>query len=156
MSINHVSITGNLTRGPELRCTAGGTPVLSFGIAVNDRRKDASGQWEDVPNFFECVTFGNRATALSDILAKGMKVAIAGKLHYSSWEKDGQKHSKVDIIANEIELMQNRKPQQQQDYYQQAPANRDAVQAPAAVQNAVNQAFSQNYAAEVYDEDLPF
>lgn len=114
MSINHVAVVGNLTREPELRSTTGGTAVLSFGIAVNDRRKNASGQWEDVPNFFECVTFGNRATALSDILTKGMKVAIAGKLHYSSWEKDGQKHSKVDIIANEIELMQNRKPQQQQ------------------------------------------
>ena len=116
MSINNVSITGNLTREPELRSTAGGTAVLSFGIAVNDRRKNASGQWEDVPNFFECVTFGNRATALSDILTKGMKVAIAGKLHYSSWEKDGQKHSKVDIIAQEIELMQNRKPHPQQGY----------------------------------------
>lgn len=130
MSINQVSITGNLTRPPELRSTAGGTDVLSFGIAVNDRRKNASGQWEDVPNFFECVTFGNRATALSDILAKGMKVSIAGKLHYSSWEKDGQKHSKVDIIANEIELMQNRKPQeqQQQDYqsgYRQQPGMYD-------------------------------
>lgn len=131
MSINHVSITGNLTREPELRSTAGGTDVLSFGIAVNDRRKNASGQWEDVPNFFECVTFGNRATALSDILTKGMKVAIAGKLHYSSWEKDGQKHSKVDIIANEIEPMQNRKPQQQ-DY--QPPQQ----------------------AQYVYDEDIPF
>lgn len=126
MSINQVSITGNLTREPELRSTAGGTEVLSFGIAVNDRRQNKqTGKWEDVPNFFECVTFGNRATALSDILTKGMKVAIAGKLHYSSWEKDGQKHSKVDIIAQEIELMQNRKPQQeqpQQDYqsgYQQ-------------------------------------
>ena len=114
MSINHVAITGNLTRNPELRATQGGTAVLSFGIAVNDRRKNASGQWEDVPNFFECVTFGNRATALSDILTKGMKVAIAGKLHYSSWEKDGQKHSKVDIIANDIEIMQNRRPQQEQ------------------------------------------
>lgn len=119
MSINQVSITGNLTREPELRNTAGGTAVLSFGIAVNDRRKNASGQWEDVPNFFECVTFGNRATALSDILTKGMKVAVAGKLHYSSWEKDGQKHSKVDIIANDVELMQNRKPQLQQDYQPQ-------------------------------------
>lgn len=121
MSINQVSITGNLTRSPELRSTAGGTDVLSFGIAVNDRRKNAAGQWEDVPNFFECVTFGNRATALSDILAKGMKVAIAGKLHYSSWEKDGQKHSKVDIIAQEIELMQNRKPQQEQPQQQYQP-----------------------------------
>ena len=130
MSVNQVAITGNLTRAPELRSTAGGTVVLSFGIAVNDRRKNASGQWEDVPNFFECVTFGNRATALSDILTKGMKVAIAGKLHYSSWEKDGQKHSKVDIIANEIELMQTRKPQQDYQPPQQAQ--------------------------DVYDEDIPF
>lgn len=134
MSINQVSITGNLTRSPELRATQGGTAVLSFGIAVNDRRKNASGQWEDVPNFFECVTFGNRATALSDILTKGMKVAVAGKLHYSSWEKDGQKHSKVDIIANDVEIMQNRKPQQEQpQQYQQQQQTQD-----------------------VYDEDLPF
>lgn len=120
MSINQVSITGNLTREPELRNTQNGTAVMSFGIAVNDRRKNASGNWEDVPNFFECVTFGNRATALGDILTKGMKVSIAGKLRYSSWEKDGQKHSKVDIIANEVEIMQNRKPQQQQQQEQTA------------------------------------
>lgn len=137
MSINNVSITGNLTRPPELRATQSGTPVLSFGIAVNDRRKNASGQWEDVPNFFECVTFGNRATALSDILTKGMKVAIAGKLHYSSWEKDGQKHSKVDIIAQEIELMQNRKPQQEQPQMQ-------SQYQPTTVPNGI------------YDEGLPF
>ena len=133
MSINQVSITGNLTRSPELRSTAGGTDVLSFGIAVNDRRKNASGQWEDAPNFFECVTFGNRATALRNILTKGMKVSIAGKLHYTSWETDGKKCSKVDIIANDVELMQNRKPQPeqpQQDYqsgYQQQPTMYDDI-----------------------------
>lgn len=118
MSINQVSITGNLTREPEIRSTQSGTTVLSFGIAVNDRRKVADGQWADEPNFFECVTFGNRAKALGDILTKGMKVAIAGKLHYSSWEKDGQKHSKVDIIANDVELMQNRRTEQPQQDYQ--------------------------------------
>lgn len=143
MSINHVALVGNLTRSPELRSTASGTPVLSFGIAVNDRRKNASGQWEDVPNFFECVTFGNRATALSDILTKGMKVAIAGKLHYSSWEKEGQKHSKVDIIAQEIELMQNRKPQQ--DYQPQ----------PEPQWNA-RQAYAEAPQPEFHDEVLPF
>lgn len=148
MSINNVSITGNLTRSPELRATQSGTPVLSFGIAVNDRRKNASGQWEDVPNFFECVTFGNRATALSDILTKGMKVAVAGKLHYSSWEKDGQKHSKVDIIAQEIELMQNRKPQQQGYQPQQ--------QAQPAPQWNARQAYAEAPQSEFYDEDLPF
>ena len=114
MGVNQVALTGNITRDPELLATQGGTAVLSFGIAVNDRIKNASGEWEDVPNFFECVTFGNRAKALSHILTKGMKVSIAGKLRYSSWEKDGQKHSKVDIIANEIELMQNRNQQQEQ------------------------------------------
>lgn len=149
MSINNVSIAGNLTRDPEIRVTQGGTAVLSFGIAVNDRRKNASGQWEDVPNFFECVTFGNRATALSDILTKGMKVAIAGKLHYSSWEKDGQKHSKVDIIAQEIELMQNRKPQQQQGY--QPPQ-----QAQPAPQWNARQAYAGAPQSEFYDDDLPF
>lgn len=143
MSINHVALVGNLTRSPELRSTASGTPVLSFGIAVNDRRKNASGQWEDVPNFFECVTFGNRATALSDILTKGMKVAIAGKLHYSSWEKEGQKHSKVDIIAQEIELMQNRKPQQ--DYQPQ----------PEPQWNA-RQAYAEAPQPEFHDGVLPF
>lgn len=149
MSINNVSIAGNLTRDPEIRVTQGGTAVLSFGIAVNDRRKNASGQWEDVPNFFECVTFGNRATALSDILTKGMKVAIAGKLHYSSWEKDGQKHSKVDIIAQEIELMQNRKPQQQQGY--QPPQ-----QAQPAPQWNARQAYAEAPQPEFYGDDLPF
>lgn len=148
MGINHVALAGNLTRSPELRSTAGGTPVLSFGIAVNDRRKNASGQWEDVPNFFECVTFGNRATALGDILAKGMKVAVSGKLHYSSWEKDGQKHSKVDIIANEIELMQNRKPQQQ--------GYRPQQQAQPAPQWNARQAYAEAPRPESYDEDLPF
>lgn len=150
MSINHVAITGNLTRDPDLRNTAGGTAVLSFGIAVNDRRRNQqTGEWEDVPNFFECVTFGNRATALSDILTKGMNVAVAGKLHYSSWEKDGQKHSKVDIIANDIELMQNRKPKQQQDYQPQQQAQ------PAPQWNA-RQAYAEAPQPESYDEDIPF
>ena len=142
MSVNQVAVTGNLTREPELRATQGGTAVLSFGIAVNDRRKNASGQWEDVPNFFECVTFGNRATALSDILTKGMKVAVAGKLRYSSWEKDGQKHSKVDIIANDVELMQNRKPQQEPQRYQQPQQTQAFTPQPPTM--------------DVYYGDLPF
>ena len=58
MSINRVSITGNLTRDPELRATAGGTQVLSFGVAVNDRRRNPqTGEWEDYPNFVDCTMF---------------------------------------------------------------------------------------------------
>ncbi len=66
MSINRVIVSGNLTRDPELRATTGGTNVLTFGIAVNDRRRNPqSGEWEDVPNFVDCVMFGARAESVS-------------------------------------------------------------------------------------------
>lgn len=120
MSINRVNITGNLTRDPELRSTAGGMAVLGFGVAVNDRRKNQqTGQWEDYPNFVDCTMFGNRAEALSRILRKGMKVVIEGKLRYSSWEdkNGGGRRSKIEIIPDEVELLsQNANAQQPQQY----------------------------------------
>ena len=106
MSINRVNISGNLTRDPELRSTAGGTAILSLGVAVNDRRKNPqSGEWEDYANFVDCVMFGTRAEAVSRYLQKGSKVAIEGKLRYSSWEKDGQRRSKLEVVVDEIEFM---------------------------------------------------
>lgn len=105
MSINHVTISGNLTRDPELRQTPSGMAILHIGIAVNDRRKGADGAWEDVPNFIDCTMFGARAEKLSPRLSKGMKVAIEGKLRWSQWEKDGQKRSKIEVIVTEIELL---------------------------------------------------
>ena len=86
MSINRVNISGNLTRDPELRMTGSGTQILAFGVAVNDRRRNPqSGEWEDYPNFVDCVVFGARAEPLSRFLSKGSKVAVEGKLRYSSW-----------------------------------------------------------------------
>lgn len=139
MSINRVNITGNLTRDPELRSTAGGMAVLGFGVAVNDRRKNQqTGQWEDYPNFVDCTMFGNRAEALSRILRKGMKVAIEGKLRYSSWEdkNGGGRRSKLEVIPDEVELLsqnpnaQQGQPQQYapQGYQQQAYPPRQAPQ----------------------------
>ena len=76
MSINRVNISGNLTRDSELRATQGGTQILNFGVAVNDRRRNQQGEWEDYPNYIDCVMFGSRATALNRYLVKGTKVAI--------------------------------------------------------------------------------
>jgi len=97
MSINKCIISGNLTRDAELRQTQSGMQVLGFGVAVNDRVKNQqTGEWEDHPNFVDCVVFGSRAEPLSRFLSKGSKVAIEGKLRYSSWEtKDGQRRSKL-------------------------------------------------------------
>lgn len=106
MSINRVAVSGHLTRDAELRATTGGTQVLSFGIAVNDRRKNPqSGEWEDCPNFVDCTMFGTRAEKIHRYLSKGCKVAIEGKLRYSSWERDGQRRSKLEIIVEEIEFL---------------------------------------------------
>jgi len=114
MSINRVNISGNLTRDPEMRTTQSGTQILSFGVAVNDRRRNPqSGEWEGVPNFIDCVVFGNRADALQRLLTKGMKVAIEGKLRWSQWEKDGQKRSKIEVIVDEVEFMSGSKAQNQ-------------------------------------------
>lgn len=103
--MNTVGISGNLTRDPEIRATTSGTTVLNFSVAVNERRKGKSGDWEDYANFFDCVMIGNRADAISRFLSKGMKVAIQGKLHWSHWEKDGQKRSKVEIRVDDIDFI---------------------------------------------------
>ncbi|MDF1541999.1 MAG: single-stranded DNA-binding protein [Anaerosomatales bacterium] len=110
MSINRVVISGNLTRDPELRSTSGGMAVLKLGVAVNDRRKNQqTGEWEDVPNFVDCTIFGTRAEALAQYLSKGQKVAIEGKLRFSSWEsQQGEKRSKLEVVVDEIEFMSSR------------------------------------------------
>lgn len=129
MAINRVAISGNLTRDPELRSTAGGTQVLSLGVAVNDRRKNPqTGEWEDYPNFVDCTMFGARAEAVSRYLSKGSKVAIDGRLRYRQWERDGQRRSKLEVVVEEIEFMSR-----------DGAVSRSAPPEP-----------------DVYDEDIPF
>ena len=79
---------------------------MSFGVAVNDRRRNPqTNEWEDYPNFVDCTMFGNRARSLHQYLSKGTKVAIEGKLRWSQWERDGQKRSKLEVIVDELEFM---------------------------------------------------
>lgn len=140
-NLNHVVVSGNLTRDVELRSTAGGMSIGGFGLACNDRRKNASGEWEDVPNFLDCVLFGKRAESLQPYLAKGTKVTICGKLRWSQWEKDGAKRSKIEIIVDDIELMSKSEfagTQPRQSAHDAAKANGYAP----------DDAYS--------DEDLPF
>lgn len=143
MSINRVVVSGNLTRDPELRVTPGGTQVLGFGVAVNDRRRNQqTGEWEDYPNFIDCTMFGNRAEALSRILHKGMKVAIEGKLRYSSWEdkNGGGRRSKVEIIPDEVVLM-SLNPNGQQASQQYAPQGYQQQYAPQQAPQTAPQAY---------------
>lgn len=110
MSINRVNISGNLTRDAELRTTGSGASLLGFSVAVNDRRKNPqTGEWEDYPNFIDCVMFGNRAASVDKYMVKGTKVAIEGKLRWSQWEApDGNKRSKIEVIVDELEFLSPR------------------------------------------------
>jgi single-strand DNA-binding protein len=112
VSINHVVLTGNLTHAPELRATPAGMSVLDFGLAVDDRVKDPkTGDWTDRPNYFDVAVFGRRADALADILTRGMKVAVAGRLRWHEWQTDhGEKRSRVTVVADDVELMQRSAP----------------------------------------------
>ena len=154
MSINRVCLSGNLTRNSELRWTQGGSSVLSFGLAVNERRRNtATGEWEDRPNFVDCTMFGSRAEKLAQYLTRGAKVALEGRLHYSSWTKDDERRSKLEVVVDEIEFMSRR------DGAQGAPAAAEpapaAQAAPAACVDAMPATLG-GYAGEVYGEDLPF
>ena len=115
MSINKVVLTGNLTRDAELQYTQSGMAISAIGLAVNERAKNsATGEWEDYANFINCKMFGKRAESLDPYLKKGQKVAVDGKLHYSSWEKDGQKRNKIEVIVNDLELLGGAKQQSQE------------------------------------------
>ncbi|ERL06083.1 single-strand DNA-binding protein [Olsenella profusa DSM 13989] len=160
MSINRVNISGNLTRDPELRQTTSGTAILRFGVAVNDRRRNQSGEWEDVPNFVDCVVFGNRAEPLSRFLSKGSKVAVEGKLRYSSWERDGQRRSKLEVVVDEVEFLSPRGAGAQgpQGGYQQSSQQQPSYTAPAPAPAPAPQSppVQKPPSADVYDEDIPF
>ncbi len=150
MSINKAIISGNLTRDPETRATAGGMTVLNFGVAVNERVKNKqSGEWEDRPNFIDCVMFGTRAEAVSRFISKGTKVTIEGKLRWSQWETDGQKRSKIEIVVDEIEFMSRQQLGSEPAYSAPQPAQ-PAQQQMQGMPAPVVQAPS------IYDEDIPF
>lgn len=103
-NLNKVMLTGNLTQEPDYKVTTSGTAILTLRVAVNDRRK-VGDEWTDVPGFYDCIIIGRRAESLRQFLSKGRKVAIEGKLRYSSWEKDGRLRSKVEIAIDDLELL---------------------------------------------------
>ena len=107
-NLNRVVITGNLTRDPELRNTPGGTSVCSLRVAVNTRRKDASGEWVDKPNYFDVTVWGAQGENCATYLRKGRPVAIDGRLEWREWEKEGVKRQSVDIIADSVQFLGSR------------------------------------------------
>ena len=107
-SYNKVILMGNLTRDPEKRYTQGGTCVVNLGLAVN-RRVKRNEEWTEEASFFDIVVFGNQGENCAKFLAKGRPVLVDGELQQRRWETpEGQKRSKIQVIANRIAFLGSR------------------------------------------------
>jgi single-strand DNA-binding protein len=104
-SYNRVILMGNLTRDIQLRYTPGGTPVTEVGLAVNDRRKGANGEWIDETTFVDVTFWGRTAEVAAEFLSKGSPVFVEGRLKLDTWEKEGQKHSKLRVVCDRMQMV---------------------------------------------------
>ena len=104
-SFNRVILLGNLTRDIELRYTTTGMAIGDVGIAVNDRRKNQAGEWIDEATFVDVKFFGRTAEIAGEYLSKGSPIHLEGRLKLDTWEKDGQKRSKLYVIVEHMQLI---------------------------------------------------
>jgi len=139
-SFNRVILVGNVTRDIELKYTGSGTAVTDIGMAVNDRRKNQSGEWIEETTFVDVTLWARTAEVASEYLSKGSSVLIEGRLKLDTWETDGQKKSKLRVVGERMQMLGSRgggggggggggdKSFDDSQYSQPAPA----AQAPAA------------------------
>jgi single-strand DNA-binding protein len=146
---NVVAVVGRLTRDAEIKYTGAGMAIASCAVAVNTSRKDAQGNWTDEANFFDVVVFGKTAENLKQYLLKGKQIAISGHLKQERWEKEGQKFSKVSIVADAVELLGGGRT------FDEQPSH----QGQAMQQSNYAQQYQQQQQApaqQEFPEDIPF
>jgi single-strand DNA-binding protein len=104
-SFNLVVLMGNLTRDPELRTTPNGTSVCSFSLALNRSYKGSNGEWQEATDYVDVVAWGPLGERVSQYLSKGRPALVNGRLQSRSWEQDGQKRNKVEVIAQDVTFL---------------------------------------------------
>jgi single-strand DNA-binding protein len=104
-SFNRVILLGNLTRDVEVKYLQSGMAVADIGLAVNDRRKNQAGEWVEETTFVDITLWGRTAEVAGEYLSKGSPVLIEGRLKLDQWEKDGQKHSKLRVTGDRMQMV---------------------------------------------------
>ena len=104
-SFNRVILLGNLTRDIEVRYLQSGMAVADIGMAVNDRRKGQNGEWIEETTFVDVTLWGRTAEVASEYLSKGSPLLVEGRLKYDTWEKDGQKRSKLSVVCERMQMV---------------------------------------------------
>ena len=107
-SVNQVILMGNLTRDPELRQTPSGQSVVSFSLALNRSYKDQSGEWQEATDYIDVAAWGPLAERVAQYMTKGRRCLVQGRLQSRSWEQDGQKRSKVEVLASDVTFLDGR------------------------------------------------
>ncbi len=154
-SYNRVVLVGNLTRDPELRYTPGGTAVTDVGMAINDRRKNANGEWVEDTVYVDVTLWARLAEVASEYLNKGSSILIEGRLKFDTWEtSEGQKRSKLRVVGERMQMLGSRSGrsggggQGTSQYSEQAP--RDSEQAPHEESSNVPASYPES------DDEIPF
>jgi len=115
--LNHVSLIGRLTRDAEIKTTQNGQTVCKFSIAVNRRMKKGD-QWEDEANFFDVTLWGKQGESLSKYLVKSKMIGIDGELRQDRWQQDGQNRSRIEVVANYVQLLGGNQEPRNDDFKQ--------------------------------------
>ena len=106
MSFNKITLVGNLGRDPELRYTPQGTPVCNISIATNERRKDKTGEMQDITTWFRVTLWGRLAETASQYLTKGRMIYIEGRLHVEEWtDRDGKPRYTLEVHATDMQFI---------------------------------------------------
>jgi single-strand DNA-binding protein len=125
-SYNSVVLVGNVTRDPEVKFLQSGTAVCDLGLAINERVKRGD-DYVDEPVFVDVTLFGRTAEVAGEYLAKGAPVLIAGRLKYEQWEKDGQKRSKLKVVADKLQMLGQRQRSEDSQERQERPQEQSQV-----------------------------
>ena len=110
LNYNKAIIVGNITQDPEKKVTDKGTKITTFSVATNRKYKG-----EKQTEYHNVVSFGNTAEAIAQYMSKGSQILVEGRLQTRSWEKDGQKHYRTEIVANRVEFGSNNKKEYEAD-----------------------------------------
>jgi single-strand DNA-binding protein len=125
-SYNHVVLMGNVTRDIEVKFLQSGTAVCDMGMAINERVKRGD-DYVDEPVFVDVTLFGKQAEVAGEYLSKGAPVLIAGRLKYEQWEKDGQKRSKLKVVADKLQMLGQRQRSEDSQERQERPQEQSQV-----------------------------
>ena len=124
--INKVILVGRLGKDPEIRYSSSGTAYATFSVATESRQKNSEGEWTGITEWHSIKTFGKQAEFTGEYLRKGKLVYVEGRLQTSSWEDNGQKRYRTDIIASSIQLLSSDKTKEEKPTTQQVQAETQA------------------------------